>query len=414
MRARLLLSRVMVSEAQFKESEETAAAAVNDAIQNGFDTVAADGLTELASALQFQGKVAAAEAHLRHAIQLAEQRGARRTAARARLQFASLLESAPDPNPTEALTLIESVLPFLKANGYRALETYARQIASRSHQALDELEKAREMSSAVLALAEGVRDEPSIALASTNLASVLATLGDYPEALRLRLRAEAIHRKQGDERSLAYDLANRADLLIRLGRSDEAAVALAEIDAARAAGKASYESRARHVVFYRALSAATHLRCDEALRHLSTVEWSEAPGTVGVLGPAVAALCAARTGRKAVAIDEGAGVDPAAARERAYWLAAAAQDRGDGRTALEAADRGLARLGSLPFDELRWRLAAVAAAACSRVGDSIRGAEMAGIARTSLEKLKLAWKSDFERYERRPDLVYLIRKAGLQ
>ncbi len=103
----------------------------------------------------------------------------------------------------------------------------------------------------MLAAAEAVKDESQIAIAANNLASVTATLGHYPEALRLRERAEAIHRRQGDQASLPYDLANRADLLIRLGRGDQAAAALDEIDKGIAAGLPAYKSRARRLTFLR-------------------------------------------------------------------------------------------------------------------------------------------------------------------
>jgi tetratricopeptide (TPR) repeat protein len=409
-RAQLLLSRVMVSEGRFQESEATASAAVRDALENGLDTVAADGLIDLGTTLQQQKRMPDAEAQLRRAIQLAEQRGARRAAARARLQLAAGYET--QGNATEALTLTGSVLPFLKANGHRGLETYALQIATRAHQELGELEKARQTSSEALALAERTKDEPNVALALTNLASLTTALGNYPEALRLRLRAEAIHRRQGDEVALPYDLANRADLLIRLGRADEAESALDEIDAARAAGKTAYDNRARHVVFFRAFAAATRLRCDDALRHLATVKWEISADTGGVLGLPLQAWCAARTaGRPMPLHDPNAGA--ALARERAYWLAATALERGDGPSALAAALGGLERLGALPFDELRWRLAAVGAAAAGLSKDATRRAELAAIARQALQNVEKSWKSDFETYGKRADVVYLIRRAGL-
>jgi tetratricopeptide (TPR) repeat protein len=410
-RAQLLLSRVMVSEGRFQESEATASAAVRDALENGLDTVAAEGLIDLGTTLQQQNRMPDAEAQLRRAIQLAEQRGARRTAARARLQLAAGYEN--QGNATEALTLTGSVLPFLKANGHRGLETYALQIATRAHQALGELQKARQTSSEALALAERTRDEPNVALALTNLASLTTALGSYPEALRLRLRAEAIHRRQGDEVALPYDLANRADLLIRLGRADEAEAALAEIDAGRAAGKPSYESRARHVAFYRALGAATNLRCDESLRHLAGVKWELAADTGGVLGPAVATFCATRLGKQVVSAGPDASASGALASERAYWLALAALERGDNRGALASASGALGRLGASPVAELQWRLAAVGAVAASRLGDGNRRTALAETARQGLDGLRKDWKSDFERYGNRGDVVYLSRRAGL-
>ena len=52
-------------------------------------------------------------------------------------------------------------------------------------------------------------------------------MGLLPDALATRERLEAIHRRPaGSCRAFAYDLPNRAELLIRLGRADEAEVPL--------------------------------------------------------------------------------------------------------------------------------------------------------------------------------------------
>jgi tetratricopeptide (TPR) repeat protein len=291
------------------------------------------------------------------------------------------------------------------------MEGYALQIASRAHQALDELDKARQMSSEGLAIAQTVRDEPTTALALSNLASITTALGNYPEALRLREWAEAIHRRQGDEVSLPYDLANRADLLYRLGRPDEADAALAEIDVGTAAGKSAYVGRARRVSYLRGFAAAAALRCEDAERRLAALS-AGPPDAGSVIGPAIRDFCAARLRRPAIQVDvEGAG--PVEARERHYWLAAAALERGDFAAALDTASRGLQALGSLPLDELRWRIAAVGAAAADGQGDQVRRAGMAEIARNVLDKLRADWKAASEKYEKRPDLVYLIRRAKL-
>ena len=132
------------------------------------------------------GRPAEAERHAQRAIALAEQRGARATAARARVQLASVLHETN--RSKEALAVLAGVLPFLKANRYRRYELLALSIASRAHERFDELDQARQISSDVLAVAEAVKDEGQVALAASNLASVLTSLGQYPDALRLRER----------------------------------------------------------------------------------------------------------------------------------------------------------------------------------------------------------------------------------
>jgi tetratricopeptide (TPR) repeat protein len=411
-RAQLALSRVTASQGQFGEAAMLASVGVKDALESGLDTVAADGLVDLAFTLQQQDRTPEAEEQIRRAIQLAENRGARRIAARARLQLASWQQG--EGRASEALTLISSVLPFVRENNYRLLELDALQIAVRAHQALDQLERAQEEAEDVLQLATTVKDETSIALASTNLASVVTALGKYPEALTLRLQAEAIHRRQDDNASLPFDLANRADLLIRLGRPDEAESAMAEIDVGVAKGLEAYTARASRVVFLRGFAAATELRCDEARRHFRTVTWNpEAGDTMNVLAPAIDAFCAARRGvRISGRVDPGRAA-PSVVLESAYWGALAALEAGRGQAALDAVVKGLTGLGERRFDELRWRLAAVGAVAAVKVGDGAKGRELAAEARRSLNAVRTEWKSDFEKYGNRADVVYLVRLARL-
>ena len=80
-RAQMGLSGVTAAEGRFVESERIASAAVQEALDKGLDTVAADGLLDLTATLMESGRLAEAAAQGERAIQLAERRGAKRTAA---------------------------------------------------------------------------------------------------------------------------------------------------------------------------------------------------------------------------------------------------------------------------------------------------------------------------------------------
>jgi tetratricopeptide (TPR) repeat protein len=411
-RIRLTLGSVAASEGRFEEAAKIASAAVQDALASGLETIAADGLIDLTARLMQLGRHTEAREQLARALQLAEQRGARRTTARAKVQLASAQEGQAQHR--EALATVSGVLPFLKSNRYRRFELLALSVASRAHENLDELDKARQISSEVLASAEAVKDDSQVALAANNLASVTATLGHYPDALRLRERAEAIHRRQGDKASLPYDLANRADLLIRLGRGDQAVAALDEIDAGIAADLPSYKSRARRVAFLRLFAAGTALRCDEVDRRFrQRPTENEAGDAPGVVGPAIAEFCRARLGRRPATVGPVPDDTPSGVvGERAYWRAAAALERGEPGVALEEVNRGLGGPGALPPDELRWRLAALGSTAARQRPDPARASELAEMSRLSLERLRTSWKNAFAEYGKRSDVVYLIRRTG--
>ena len=67
-----------------------ASAAVEEALANGLDTVAAGGLVDLAATLSDAGRPGEAEQQAKRALALAEQRGALATAARAKIQLAAV------------------------------------------------------------------------------------------------------------------------------------------------------------------------------------------------------------------------------------------------------------------------------------------------------------------------------------
>jgi tetratricopeptide (TPR) repeat protein len=411
-RARAALASVTASEGNLAEAERLGTGAVDDALANGLESVAADTLVDLAGMLQAE-KPTDAAAHLERAIQTADRAGAPRVTARARLQQAALSEAQGDPRA--ALSRVEKVLGFLRENRYRRYEFAALSIASRAHQRLGETELARSLSEQVLAVAETLKDEAQEALALSNLSSITTDLGDYAAALRYRDRAIGIRRRQGNRATLPWDLANRADLLIRMGRSTEAAAVLDELDAGIASGQQAYVGRARRVAYLRGLSAATLLDCDHALPHLRRVE-ALGPSTenAAVLAPAVVEFCEARRGgRQAGATNAGKTDDSIVAAEVQFWRGAAALGRRDLRAALSTSSDGLAGLGKAHNDELRWRLAAVAAAAQLQLKDGRAHAEMADAARGALARLQSAWKDDSVSYLQRRDLVVLRKQAGL-
>jgi tetratricopeptide (TPR) repeat protein/predicted Ser/Thr protein kinase len=408
-RARLLLSSVTATEGHLEDAQRAASSAVQDALSQRLDTIAAEGLLDLASVMQ-SDHLPEAEAHAQRAVQLADHVGASRTAARGRLQLAAIHEEQGQPR--KALDVLTGVLPFLKEKRYRRFELQGLSIAVRAHQRLDDLDEAQRISTSVLEVSETLKNGAQVALAVSNLASVTMALGNYPEALRLRQRAEEIHKRQGDADIIPYDLVNRADLLIRLGRAREADPALVELEAGMRANVDSYVGRERRGVLMRAFSAVTSLRCDEALPLLQKLQSGKPQDdSPAVMGPALTSYCAARVGRRYESPAGPAGLDPTVARERIYWTAAAALQRSDWQSAYSQASAGLKLLGNRSNDELRWRLATISAIAARRLGNESIVAGLISTARTALDRVEAQWQGDFASYRERPDLADLIRRG---
>ena len=146
-------------------------------------------------------------------------------------------------------------------------------------------------------------------------------------------------------------------------------------------GTEAYVGRARRAVFLRAFAAATSLRCGEALRLLARVRtaagWHGLDVGAGaghrvILQGATRAVVASRWDRPR------RGSDSTTVAERNYWLAAGALYSGHAAAASTSAAVGLTKLGAVPNDELRWRLAALAAAAAQAAGGAVSAACGAG------------------------------------
>jgi tetratricopeptide (TPR) repeat protein/predicted Ser/Thr protein kinase len=410
-RTRAALSSVTASEGRIAEAEKIASTAVSEAIANGLETVAANGLIDLAIILQ-RDRPDDAGAQLTRALELANRRGARRTVIRGRLQQASLKIDLDKPR--DALALVDEVLPAVQKGRYRGYELTARSVAARAHQDLGELDLARQMSKDTLEIAKAIKDEAQEAVAAASLSGVSALMGELPDALRAREQVVAIRRRQGDQGALPYDLANQAELLIRLGRNADAAKVLDELDAGAAAGLEGYVGRRRRVAYIRGLSATTLLRCDEALASFERVaRFGPSTETAAMMTPIVASLCRARVGPRERGMTLPADMSAVFAREAGYWLAAAALERGDAAAAHEEASRALRSLGNATNNELRWRLEAVVAAAARSQG-STEGEGSSERAQVAINGIRSAWQEGFSQYGSRPDLTALRKRAGVQ
>ena len=411
--AQLQLGSVLASEGHSSEAEQLVTNAVNNARASGLETVAADGLIDLAGTLLAPERLAEAEAHLRTALELAAKRGAPRTSARASTQLAYV--QSQRGKPAEALKTLQPALEFFEQHKYRNLELTALTVAAGAYQDLDDIPKARELANEIVKGAEATGDDSRLAPAVNNLAAQAGVLGSFPEALALRERAENIHRRLGDTLLLPYDLTNRAELLIKLGRFDEASKVMGEVDAGVAKKIDSYMSRVRRIAYLRALSATLNNQFAQANSLIAAVPKSATPNPTSTLVSALDRYSHAKLGHRVDLSDEPMERgDPATGRERDYWLAATALARKDMRSAITTATSTIERAKKIGNDELTWRAAAVGAAAARAVGDREQERAFKALAVESRARLRTSWGTQARRYEQRPDLVELRKASELE
>lgn len=423
-RARLELSSVTASEGRFKEAQSMATEAAKEAEDADLDTVAANGLIDLANAILYKQhsdaqdgqRRAAVEGHLHRAIELADKREARRTRVRAQLQLAAAKSHWDDPQA--AFTLAEEQLSFLRETGHRRYELTALTIMSRCLEALGEYSRARELAEQVLAIATRNGNQAQRAEALDNLAGQSAAMGMLPAAEQFWRESAEARRAQNDSASLPYDLTNRAEMLIRLGQTSEADALLREVEQQALKKIEAYSGRMRRVGVLRALAEAIHNRPRETASHARRVLEQSAGITDGSarLAEALLAYAQAVTREKPVPADR-PWMDEQLARstdtEALFWEVAARHESGDFEGILTRVLTLLSWKTVSTSHELEWRVAAVGAAAARALKDDAEARSLSDRAQQRLTQLGRSWPDSFEEYLRRPDLQELLRKAGI-
>ncbi len=395
-----------VGAGQFAAGLATLRTYVDQAIAAGLEGTAASGLIDMAGTLLANDRPVEAEAALVQARSIADERSLTRTAMRASTQQAAL--ELDRNEPARALTLVEEPLRYFAQSRNRRLEAVALTIAARAHQALREYATAAAQLESVLAFADESHNDELRAQAQSSLATMALGQGRLPEAVEHRAAAIRLRRSLGDTETLPYDLTNHAEVLIRLGRGDEAAGLLDQVEAGIAAGTGAYPTRARRVVVLRALQAVTEGRFAAARQHLAPLVGAVArPGDdAGRLGLMLDAVAAASTGKRVSIPAVSAARDDASVtgRDLRWWQCIALAAAGDTSRASTTV-AGLLREPAADNDEEAWRLSALAATLTT---DASLAAQHAARARQSFDRLARQWDAAIVPYRGRHDLAPLL------
>jgi tetratricopeptide (TPR) repeat protein len=403
LRAQFEQARVAQFEGRVAEAESLARTALEEAMSMQMGTIAADGLRGLATTLIVAGKLSDADELFQRAIAVAVEQKAGRAEMQARLQHAAL--RLAENRYADAIQMVEAPLQYFTDARYVRNEAEARSILARAHEGLENYDDARRMASDVLALAESLDDPVLTGVSLDNLAGQSERLGQLPAALAFRERLEKIHRDTNDLALLAFDYVNRADLLVRLGRGDDAEAALAEVDRAIAGGRQDYRGRLPKMSLIRALRASIEGRyaAVEALARVTINAAAGRPSDNALFARLLTEHARARLGRSRVDVAEIAAwptqaSSPALGREMAYWASLTLLERRRPDLAEQVAHTAWAAPPAKDNVELRWRLAAL---------ESPSSATMRTSARDDLQSLIGTWAAHSPTYLARPDLTPL-------
>jgi tetratricopeptide (TPR) repeat protein/predicted Ser/Thr protein kinase len=419
-RARFILSDVTLKAGRFSEAARIAEDAAQLAVQHGLGTLAAQGLIETGKTrLQSTDRdVAGAKLQIQRGIEAARQLGASRLVALGALVLGSAFVA--NGQSQDAINVVGGVLPFLRDGRYRRWQLNGALIMSRAYEALGQYSPARDLAEQARQTAVELGDKANEAYALDSLAGLAAASGSLPAALRLRKQLETLDRAQQNQAGLPFDLTNSAELLIRLGRFEEADAALKETEAGIDAHIDAYVGRTRRVLLLRAMAASIQLRFDDAMRHSEAVLIAsqgkplEPSARLALVLRAYARACLHRPIDDADRTLADKNNGPIVfLMELRYWRASARLAQHDPRAAVDEATAALAMLDKASSSELEWRLAALASAAARQLNDRSGADAFSERAASALSRLRQNWQNDAVSYVNRPDLVAIRKAAGL-
>jgi tetratricopeptide (TPR) repeat protein len=413
-RIALLTSKITFVMGDFDGAKRMATEAIAEARRNQLEVVAVEGQIEYATVLMYSGQNDEAATQLKEAIDLSGRLEAKSVKTRASLQLGSVF--ANNGQPRDAIAMANGVLDFVRRTQYKYMELSALDILARAREQLGEYVEAQRLAHDMLATAESLNDDAQKANALENLAGTAAALGSLPEALAFRARLEGFHDKQ--DAILSYDFANRAELLIRLGRIDETNDPLDRIDAGVIARNSGFMGMARRATMLRAMAATERQDFVGAERFsgrvVSESVLSHKQDISSAFAAALLANAAARLGHPNVMLEFGAlNSRPDRLRELNYWRAVALLARRDYAGAQRLVDGALTDIKRTPSTEYEWRMAAIGSQAARKIGDLASAQTMRERARAALQRLRDAWKTDAVPYEHRADLMDRKREAGI-
>jgi tetratricopeptide (TPR) repeat protein len=168
------------------------------------------------------------ENYLKQALDLAERFKERRNQALANLLLGTLYIQKEDAD--KGGSFIEQALTFYQAGGYRREVSRGKMMLGRQQLLKGNFDEAVETLDQQLQLARQVEDPGQLASSQAEIAAVLSKQDLYPQALIRYTESYELNKSINNPFHSAYALLNRADMLARLGRYDDAGVALNELE----------------------------------------------------------------------------------------------------------------------------------------------------------------------------------------
>jgi len=409
----LQLNSLAVDMGEVTQATEYLREAMSLAQSNGMENLSARALNDQGNNALIKGDHPRAEQYFVEALQSAQRSKALKNEARARFSLASV--RLRQHNANEALQYLAPAIAFYQQGAYRSETTACLVLLARANRQKGEYDTALKANEQLLQLGQQLNDQSQIALSHSEIGQVLTRQEKYAEAISHFDQAYGFYSLQGIQRSLGYNLHNRADVLWRMGRYPEAHTLLDQASAIANKPNGGIKTLSVSIKLTGAEIALSEGRFADA--KAAAQEVVEAAGTdlkgLAVEGRVVLALAhsyghskaaARQWATEAVELAKGLN-DPAQLGSAQLALAEVLFVSGDfdaaASSALSAQELS-AKLGR-PVSE--WRALLILAAVNKNSGDKTRAAEYAVRTKDLLSKLEQRWGADnYNSYLRRSDI----------
>ena len=413
--ALIQLSSVAVDAGEIPQAQEYAREAVDLARNNGLENLTAGGLIDLGIVYLAHGDYGGAEESFKQALDFAQRNKGRGNEARASVMLGSL--RLQQRNADEAQRYAKQALNFYQQGSYRKETSQAFLILGRASRLNGDYDAAFKVFDQQLHLAEQMSDRSLIASTHGEIGAVLEQQERYPQALEHYQLRYDISESINDEKGKSNALTNRAGMLWRLGRYDEAASSLDQ--AIKIADKPNGGFKAVLAAIYQYqgeiyLSQQNFRDAIGKSQQALTAAGDQYPDVATrakrVIGTAQFLSGAKRKGR--LLCEESLEIatktkDPRLISTSLLALAEAQLVNGDASTALTSAlhaQEGFAHSGQTDSE---WHAWLIAARAVHQAGDEAKASEYGFRASEALATLEQRWGADsYKGYLSRNDIRF--------
>jgi len=413
-KSKLQLSSVLRTAGDTTTAQQYANEVIQLAQANGLENLTTSGLIDLGNAYFSRSDFERAEQYFKQALDYAQRYKGRRNEARALLSLGSLKMSQDDPD--DALAYVEKALRFYQDGGYRQETAQALLLLGRANRQKGDYDAALRAFQQQLDIAQQEHSVPRQAFAEEGLGTVLLRRELYPEALNHFESSYSLFSKSDNNLAIAYNMMNRASMLLALGRYKEANEILAEAsEKAVKVGNKQLQVSIDLETANGALSERNFINAKaKSKRALDVAIASEFKASIiegkRTLGLASALSAQYREGialcTEALELAEQLK-DPWVISKTQLALAQSLLESGDVENALTNALAAQDTFTRTLQHDSEWQAFLILARAMQRKGDAAKTREYADRCANSFASLEQAWGKDpYSSYLSRPDVAY--------